>query len=56
MEGEEGAGIASSEYYYFWGPLGKLERAGIGTVEVRGVARLCYLETHEDFGVIIHLN
>ena len=56
MKGEEGVGIASGEYSYFWGPLGKLERAGIGTVEVGSVARLCHLETHEDFGVIIHLN
>ena len=56
MKGEDGAEIASSEYYYFWDPLGKLERAGIGTVEVGSVTRFCYLETHENFGVIIHLN
>ncbi len=56
MEGEQGAGVAFGECHYFWGPLGKLERAGIGTVEVGSVTRFCYLEAHEDFGVIIHLN
>ena len=56
MKGEEGVGIASSEYSYFWDLLGKLERAGIGTVEVGSVARFRHLEAHEDFGVIIHLN
>lgn len=56
MEVEEGAEAALGECHYFRAPSGKLERARIGTVEVGSVARLCYLETHEDFGVIIHLN
>ena len=56
MEVEECAGVALGECHYCRAPLGKLERVGIGTVEIGSITRFCYLETREDFGVIIHSN